>query len=54
VTNGPRERAAVARLQDRRLDLDEALLVECPPDGRDHARAVMKTSRVSSFISRSR
>ena len=28
----PRERAAVARLQDRRLDLDEAVLVERAAD----------------------
>ena len=33
------ERAAVARLQDGRLDLDEAPLVEDPPDRRDRARA---------------
>ena len=30
---GLREAAAVARLQDRRLDLEEALLVEVAPDG---------------------
>src|SRR5207253_10619485 len=33
------ERASVARLQDRRLDLDEALLVEEPADCGDDARA---------------
>ena len=31
------EGAAVARLQDRRLDLDEAVLVEIAPDRRHHA-----------------
>src|SRR5205085_3440143 len=34
----PGERAAVAWLQDRRLDLDESGLVEHAPDRRDHAR----------------
>jgi hypothetical protein len=33
------ERAAVLRLQDRRLDLDEAVGVEVRADRRDHARA---------------
>ena len=35
----PREGAAVARLQDRRLDLDEPPLVERAPDRRDDLRA---------------
>ena len=35
----PRERAAVERLQHRRLDLEEAALVEPAPDGGDHLRA---------------
>ena len=34
---GPRHGAAVERLQDGRLDLDEAALVEESPDGRDDA-----------------
>ena len=34
-----REGAAVARLQDRRLDLEEALRVEIAPDRGDHLRA---------------
>ena len=48
------ERAAVARLQDGRLDLDEAALVEVAADGRDDARAQDEVARVSSFTSRSR
>ena len=35
----PRQRAAVDRLQHRRLDLDEALVVEEAADRRDDARA---------------
>ncbi len=35
----PRERAAVERLQDRGLDLDEAVLVERPAHGGDDLRA---------------
>ena len=35
----PGERAAVSRLQDRRLDLDEALVVERAANGRDHPGA---------------
>ena len=35
----PRERAAVDRLEHRRLDLDEAALVEEAPHRRDHAGA---------------
>ena len=31
----PRQRAAVERLEDRRLDLEEAALVEPAPDGAD-------------------
>ena len=34
-----RERAAVARLQDRRLDLDETFTVEIRADLRQHPRA---------------
>ena len=36
----PRHGAAVQRLQDRRLDLDEAALVEEAADGADHVRAL--------------
>ena len=36
---GPRQRAAVERLQDGRLDLDEAALVEVGAHGGDDARA---------------
>ena len=35
-----REAAAVTRLQDRRLDLEEALAVEVGADRRDHPRAL--------------
>src|SRR5947209_9448809 len=35
----PRERAAVKRLEYRRLDLHEPLAVEEPSDRRDHTRA---------------
>ena len=37
-----RARAAVERLQDRRLDLDEARAVEIRAAGRDHARAPLR------------
>ena len=47
----PREGAAVAGLEHRRLDLDEAALVEPAPDRRHHAERVMKAARVSSFTS---
>ena len=39
VTNGRPRRAAVDRLQDRRLDLDEPLGIEEAPHLGDHARA---------------
>ena len=52
---GMRERAAVARLQHRRLDLDEPFLVEVAADGRDDLRPQEEElARESSFISRSR
>jgi hypothetical protein len=35
----PRQRAAVERLQHRRLDLEEAVLIEVAADGRDDLRA---------------
>jgi hypothetical protein len=53
VTNGARS-AAVARLQDRRLDLDEARAVEVAADRGDDRARERKSRRVSSFISRSR
>ena len=37
-----RECAAVARLEDRRLDLDEAVIVEVAPDRCDHAGAKLE------------
>ena len=49
-----REGAAVARLQHRRLDLDEAVGVEVAADRRDDAAAQEESAGVSSFISRSR
>ncbi len=49
----PRQRAAVDRLQDRRLDLDEALVVEEAADRGDDLARVMKSSRVSSLAIRS-
>ena len=49
------ERAAVARLQDGRLDLDEAPLVEdARGSPRPCARARARPAASSSFISRSR
>ena len=48
------EPAAVARLEDRRLDLDEALAVEVGANLGDDARARRRKRRDSSFISRSR
>ena len=41
-----RQRAAVERLQHRRLDLEEALAVELAADGGDHARACGKAARL--------
>ena len=38
------ERAAVARLEDRRLDLDEAVAVEVAADRSDHARAHLEVA----------
>jgi hypothetical protein len=48
------ERTAVARLEDRRLDLDEAVVVEVAADRGDHRARSSKSARASSLISRSR
>jgi hypothetical protein len=49
----PRHGAAVQRLQDRRLDLDEAVVVEVAADRRDPRVRVMNTCASSSLAIRS-
>jgi len=50
---GPRERAAVERLEDRRLDLDEAVVVEEPAHGGDDPRTAQEELAESSLAIRS-
>jgi hypothetical protein len=53
VDERPRERAAVERLQHRRLDLEEVALVEELAHAPHEPRARRNVSRTSRFMNRS-